>query len=87
MNKIIYIGIGLFFIGIGLLIYSNRGIFTDNELVQNISKSKPKNFNEIKPIATYKIAAGTLNIYTVGSDTIFIMEGYSSSSPISIQVK
>lgn len=46
---------------------------------------KPSNLKVLEE--DVRISSGKLSIYTYGDDTLFVMEGYSQSYPVSIQIK
>jgi hypothetical protein len=47
---------------------------------------KPKD-SEIALLNQYRIASGTLFIYKFGNDTIYLVEGRTSSYPVTMHVK
>lgn len=49
--------------------------------------SKEMNFQELEVIGKYDTRFGTLYVYKLGGDTVYVAEGQSQNAPISINVK
>ena len=49
--------------------------------------SKEKNFQELEVIGKYDTRFGTLYVYKLGVDTVYVAEGQTQNAPISINVK
>jgi hypothetical protein len=46
-----------------------------------------KKSNSLIFLGQYKISSGTLFVYKLGNDTIYLIEGKTSSYPVSLHVK
>ena len=53
----------------------------------NIPVSTNNNQLKLEVVGKYDISAGWLYVYKLGNDTLYIVEGTSSSSPVSLTIK
>ena len=84
MKKIILLAV----IALSLFSCSSEELPADNR-GENIEspKESPYPNKEMVVIGKYKITAGWMYVYRIDSDTIYVVEGKSSSFPVSIQIK
>ena len=72
---------------IGFISCKERPVDTKEEGLEKPIKSDIKTQMDLRLLSKHEISSGFLYSYKLGSDTIYVMEGKSSSYPVSLQVK
>jgi hypothetical protein len=80
MNKLLILITLALFVGCSPKQKDTSTVVTSNPV------EKPKN-SEITLLNQYRISSGTLFIYKFGNDTIYLVEGRTSSYPVTMHVK
>lgn len=72
---------------IGLISCKERPVDAKDEGLEKPIKSNLETQADLRLLSKHEISSGFLYSYKLGSDTIYVMEGKTSSYSVSLQVK